>query len=209
MFKAPLQTIFCRLHHTMKIDLPRKSYTYSEYIAMAEGLLREGKVTGLEQSESLLEYSKLNMHRMHRWEKTFVPSSALARKIEAIDKPMHWIIITEGWCGDAAQQLPIIEILARLNPIITTHYVLRDENPDFMDMFLSDGVRSIPVWICTDENWNFRWKWGARPRAAQELLNNLKGASATMDEQKQQLHAWYAKNKHEAFQLEVAKILDT
>ena len=193
----------------MKIDIPKKSYTYSEYIAMVEELLQVGKVTGLQQSESLIEYSKLNMHRMHRWEKTFIPAPALARKIAAIEKRMHWIIITEGWCGDAAQQLPIIEKLADLNPLITTYYVLRDDNPEFMDMYLSDGARAIPVWICTDEHWNFRWKWGARPRLAQELLNKLKESSATVEEQKHQLHAWYSKNKHEAFQLEVAQILDS
>jgi hypothetical protein len=196
-------------YHTMKIILPQKSYTYPEYIAMVEALQHDGKVTGHQQSESLLVYSKLNMHRMHRWEKTFVPSPALARKIAAIDKPLHWVVITEGWCGDAAQQLPVIEKLASLNPLITTHYVLRDENPEFMDLFLTNGARSIPVWICTDEHWNFRWKWGARPRAAQDMLNKLKEEAVSLDEQKQQLHGWYAKNKHEALQLEVAQMLDS
>ncbi|MFM7727929.1 MAG: thioredoxin family protein [Flavobacteriales bacterium] len=192
----------------MKITLPQVSYTYSEYVAMVEALQLEGKVTGHQQSESLLAYSKLNMHRMHRWEKTFIPSSALVRKIQAIDKPMHWVVITEGWCGDAAQQLPVIEKLATQNPLITTHYVLRDDNPDFMDLFLTNGARAIPVWICTDEEWNVRWTWGARPRAAQEMLNKLKEAAVSIDEQKQELHSWYAKNKHEALQLEVAQILD-
>ena len=194
---------------TMKIELPTNSYTYDEYKAMIEALHAQGKVTGVAQSESLLEYSKLNMHRMQRWDKTFVPNAELARTIATIEKSLHWIIITEGWCGDAAQQIPVIEKLAALNPRIHTHYILRDDNRETMDMFLTNGSRSIPVWICTDEHWNFRWKWGARPRAAQDMLNKLKEEAVSLDEQKQQLHGWYAKNKHEALQLEVAQMLDS
>jgi len=192
----------------MKIKLPENSFSYSAYIAFVESLLSEGKVTGHQQSDSLLEYTKLNMHRMHRWEKTFSPLPSLARRIELVEKPMHWIIITEGWCGDAAQQLPVIEKLANLNPRISTHYMLRDENTELMDLFLTNGMRAIPIWICTDENMNLLWSWGARPRVAQELLNKLKAENVPADEQKQQLHAWYAKNKHEAFQLEIAQMLD-
>lgn len=191
----------------MKIELPLINYTYESYVTLVEGLLLEGKVTGHQQSDSLLEYTKLNLHRMHRWEKTFQPNDALARKIQAIDQPIQWIIITEGWCGDAAQQLPVIEKLARLNPLITTTYVLRDDNPDFMNQFLTNGARSIPVWICTDKNQNVLWKWGPRPAEAESLLAGLKQQSVEVSEQKQKLHAWYAANKHQAFQQEIAVLL--
>jgi hypothetical protein len=191
----------------MKIELPATHYSYSNYKALIEELLSEGKVTGHEQSESLLEYTKLNLHRMHRWEKTFAPNEALMRKVSTIQQQMHWIVITEGWCGDAAQQLPVIEKLASLNPLITTHYVLRDDNPELMDLFLSNGLRSIPAWICVDEQWNLMWKWGPRPGIAEQLLRELKSADVSVADRKQQLHAWYARNKHEAFQQEIALLL--
>jgi hypothetical protein len=191
----------------MKIELPHSHYSYDGYKTFVEGLLLTGKVTGHNQSESLLEYTKLNLHRMYRWDKTFEPNEALARKISSIQKPLNWIAITEGWCGDAAQQLPVIEKLARLNPLITTHYILRDDNPELMNLFLTNGARSIPVWICTDENYHFLWRWGSRPKAAENMLAELKAASVADSEKKQKLHAWYAANKHVAMQQEIANLL--
>jgi Thioredoxin len=192
---------------TMKIQLPTTNYSYDEYKAMIEALHSEGKVTGVVQSESLLEYSKLNMHRMQRWDKTFIPSAELVRSVVAIDKPLHWIIITEGWCGDAAQQIPVIEKLAELNPMIQTRYILRDENPETMDLFLTNGSKSIPVWICTDQHWNLLWKWGPRTVAASEMLQSMKEKGVDESTLKQELHTWYARNKHESFQQEIGELV--
>jgi hypothetical protein len=191
----------------MKIELPTTSYSFEEYKTMIEALHAQGKVTGVVQSESLLEYSKLNMHRMHRWDKTFVPNTELARNIAALEKTVHWIVITEGWCGDAAQQIPVIEKLAALNPGIHTHYILRDENPEIMDLFLTNGSRSIPVWICTDEHWNLLWKWGPRTVAAASMLQALKESGADESTRKQELHTWYARNKQESFQQEIGELV--
>ena len=191
----------------MHIDVPEKKYSYLEYQQLIHQLLDSGKVTGDDQSESLLEYTKLNMHRMHRWEKTFSPNPALVKKIGDLQTPMRWVVITEGWCGDAAQQIPVIEKLASHNPLITTHYVLRDENPDFMDLFLTNGSRSIPIWICLDDKSELVWKWGPRPLVAAEMLQLLKNEGVDVSVQKQELHGWYAKNKHHAFQSEIEHLL--
>jgi len=191
----------------MKIEVPENKYSYLEYQQLIHELLESGKVTGDEQSESLLEYTKLNMHRMHRWEKTFSPNPVLIKKIAELKSPLQWVLITEGWCGDAAQQIPVIEKLASFNSLITTQYVLRDENPEFIDSFLTNGARSIPVWICLDSKGEFVWKWGPRPQAAAEMLQRLKNEGVDVSVQKQELHSWYAKNKHHAFQSEIEHLL--
>jgi hypothetical protein len=191
----------------MKIEVPENKYSYPQYQQLIHELLEEGKVTGDEQSESLLEYTRLNLHRMHRWEKTFSPSPALAKKIAELRKPLQWLVITEGWCGDAAQQIPIIEKLAGFNPLIKTSYVLRDENPELMNLFLTNGSKSIPVWICLDDDGEILWKWGPRPKAAADLLIQLKANDVDVSIQKQELHSWYAKNKHQAFQSEIEQLL--
>ena len=191
----------------MKIEVPFKNYSYSEYQQLIDELLKAGKVTGDQQSDSLLEYTKLNMHRMHRWDKTFVPSPTLAKRIVELNHPLLWVVITEGWCGDAAQQLPVIEKLAALNSNITTRYVLRDENPEFMNHFLTHGSKSIPIWICFDAQGYQKWKWGPRPQEAIDLLQQLKDKGADESSRKQELHGWYAKNKHLAFQREIEQLL--
>jgi hypothetical protein len=191
----------------MKIEVPQKTYSYAEYQHLIHELIEIGKVTGVEQSESLLEYTKLNMHRMHRWDKTFTPNAVLAKKISDWKSPLQWIVITEGWCGDAAQQLPVIEKLASLNASITTRYVLRDEQPEFMDHFLTNGSRAIPIWVCLDAMGELIWKWGPRPKEAADLMNRMKEEGLDDSIRKQELHGWYAKNKHIAFQAEIEKLL--
>jgi hypothetical protein len=191
----------------MKIEVPSKKYSYSEYQQLIDDLLQIGKVTGDQQSDSLLEYTKLNMHRMHRWDKTFIPNPTISNRIAKLNQPLLWLIITEGWCGDAAQQLPVIEKLGALNPNITTRYVLRDENPQFMEHFLTNGSRSIPVWICLDAKGEMLWKWGPRPQEAIDLLQQMKDRNVDESIRKQELHSWYAKNKHQAFQREIEQLL--
>jgi len=190
----------------MKIEVPQKKYSYAEYQQLIQDLLTAGKVTGDQQSDSLLEYTKLNLHRMHRWEKTFVPNAVLAKRIADLKSPQQWVVITEGWCGDAAQQIPVIEKLASFNPEISVRYVLRDENPDFMESFLTNGSKSIPIWISLNKDGEFLWKWGPRPKEAADLLNRLKEAGVDVSTMKQELHGWYAKNKQAAIQSEIEQL---
>ena len=60
------------------------------------------------QSEDLLNYSKLNDRRMTRLDKTIQLSHETLLALKKNDKPITWLVLTEGWCGDAAQALPVI-----------------------------------------------------------------------------------------------------
>jgi hypothetical protein len=190
-----------------RIILPEFLYSYKEYKTLIESLLAEGKVTGNDQNPSLIEYTTLNMHRMHRWEKTFIPEETTVSAVKTISSPQTWVIITEGWCGDAAQQIPVFEHLAALNSAIRTRYVLRDENVEFMNHFLTNGARAIPIVLCLDNNYNLIWKWGPRPMDASQLLDDLKAKGMSEQERKKELHTWYAKNKHLSLQKEIRTLI--
>ncbi|TAE48641.1 MAG: thioredoxin family protein, partial [Cytophagales bacterium] len=51
-------------------ELIKNAYSYKEYRQIADNLLLENKTTGFEQSEELTEYTRLNIQRMNRWDKT-------------------------------------------------------------------------------------------------------------------------------------------
>ena len=189
-------------------ELINKALDYQSYKNLIERLLKEGKSTGPNQSQELLQYSELNVHRMNRVEKTTVLIEDLSAKIDLIEQPQIWLILAEGWCGDAAQTIPIFHLIEKQFPKIKIKLLLRDENVEVMDHFLTDGSRSIPKVLMLDaSSLNLLAQWGPRPSEAIALINNLKAAKVDMMEIKEKLHAWYAKNKGVAVQSEIKDII--
>ena len=118
--------------------------SYRDYRELVEQLADEHSNTGIEKTEALANYTKLNDRRMRRWDKTIKISKETQQKISEFNQKMTLLIITESWCGDAAHVIPALNKIAELNPNIDVKLVLRDENLELMDMFLTKGGRAIP-----------------------------------------------------------------
>ena len=155
------------------------------------------------------EYRKLNLQRSQRLEKYFVPSEELIRAIDDIEKPQVWMVITESWCGDSAQNIPVFVKAASLNSNITLRIIYRDQNPEIMDLYLTNGSRSIPKLVVFDENNHELFQWGPRPREAQELFNRLKNEGVLKSEINKELQLWYGKNRGKAVEKELVDLLNS
>lgn len=187
------------------------SYSYIEYRKLVSNLLAEGKSTGLEQSEDLTNYSSLNETRMNRLEKTIKITETTISKLENIRKNYIWLVISEGWCGDAAQLLPIIyKMAAESENKIDLKIVLRDENPELMNLFLTNGGKAIPKLIIIDkEKLEVLADWGPRPKGAIDLVNNYKKEFGAFDETiKANLQLWYLHDKGVSTQDEIMEIME-
>lgn len=184
------------------------SYTYLEYRNLVSSLLAEGKSTEPEQSEALTNYSLLNDKRMKRLDKTIKISDSTAQEINQLKEPQTWLVITEGWCGDAAQNLPVIAKMVALNSNINLKLVLRDENLELMDLFLTNGGKSIPKLIILDQDNNVLNTWGPRPNVATKMVAEYKAEHGALDAQfKQDLQVWYNKDKGLSTQEDFVKII--
>lgn len=144
---------------------------YSTYRQLISDLLLQNKTTGPDQSEKMVEYAKVNLHRIKRLEKTIKIDAELDNKLKEIKTTQTVIAITEGWCGDAAQNLPLFDLISQKYDQIKLYAVLRDENPEIMDNYLSNGARAIPKIIWFKSSLEEKFTWGPRPAAAQELIN--------------------------------------
>ena len=185
-----------------------KSMTFAEYIKLIDDLLMDGKTTGPKQSEEMFGYAKLNRQRMHRLEKTAELSADVVTAAEQLERKLLWLIITEGWCGDAAQNIPIIEKIASASSKIETRYVLRDENLELIDRFLTGGARSIPKLIALDaETLEVLGTWGARPAAAQGYFDELKSSGVEKPLIMEGLQRWYNADKNRSIQSEFAALI--
>ena len=175
--------------------------SYPKYRTLVHDLLIVGKSTGSIQSEALTNYSLLNERRMKRLDKTIKISDETKAVFKSITEKQTWLVLTEGWCGDAAQNLPVIQKLAAENENIALKIVLRDEYLELMDLFLTNGGRSIPKVILLDAQNNVQHTWGPRPTLATEMMADYKAKNGSIDAQfKQDLQVWYNKNKGQSVQ---------
>ncbi len=182
---------------------------FAEYIKLIDDLLLEGKTTGPKQSEEMFNYGRLNRQRMKRLGNTVRLKESLKEKIGKIERRMFWLIITEGWCGDAAQSIPVIEKIAHENSNIETLYVLRDENPELMDKYLTNNARSIPKLIALDaETLEELGTWGPRPQAAMNYFYEMREGGLAKHVMMEHLQRWYLKDKERAIQEEFEVLLD-
>ncbi|WP_272151633.1 thioredoxin family protein [Tenacibaculum aiptasiae] len=186
----------------------QKAISYSEYRILVKDLLEQGKSTGLTQSDALLNYSLLNDKRMKRLDKTIKISEETIAKVKDVKEPQTWLVLTEGWCGDAAQNLPVINKIAEENPNIQLKLVLRDENLELMDKFLTNGGRSIPKLIALDKENEVVDTWGPRPSVATKMVADYKTEHGSLDADfKKDLQVWYNKNKGNNVQEDILTLL--
>ncbi|TVT38400.1 thioredoxin family protein [Hymenobacter setariae] len=185
------------------------AYIYTAYRQLIDDLLAEGKTTGPQQTPELVEYTALNVQRMHRLDKTVKVQAALAAAAAGLQGQYIWLIITEGWCGDAAQIVPVLEAVAQASQgHLTTRYVLRDEHPTLMDQYLTGTSRAIPKLVVLDANTLAEiTHWGPRPVPARELVQRLKAEGMPHDDFIRELHTWYAHDRTQTTQTEMLALV--
>jgi len=186
-----------------------KSHSYVKYRTVVSNLLKEGKSSGNQQSEALTHYSELNEARMNRLDKKTVISEENIQKLLTLKSKYTWLVLSEGWCGDAAQILPVLNKLAVITPNIDLKIVFRDENEALMNMFLTNGGKSIPKLIVLDEtSKNALGNWGPRPKGASDLIQSYKRQYGAIDETaKTELQLWYLHDKGLSTQNELVTMM--
>jgi thiol-disulfide isomerase/thioredoxin len=189
-------------------DFINKAFSYSSYRNLLDELLKENKTTGDDQSQDMLNYAKLNMQRMKRIDKTIQLTEDIKKTVSELLHKITWLVITEGWCGDASQIVPVLAKIAEEFPDkIELKLILRDENPEIMDNYLTNGTRSIPKVIFLDSNLNEITTWGPRPKKGQDIINNMKAMGYGYDYWKGELHTWYTFDKQKTIQAEMNEVL--
>jgi hypothetical protein len=181
------------------------SLSYISYRNLIDILLSEGKTTGNNNESSMIEYTKLNVRRMNRIDKTTVINEEFKGLIK---NKQHWVVITEGWCGDAANIVPVIAKMSEQSDNVELHILLRDENTGVMTEYLTNGARSIPLLIVLDENFDELFVWGPRPADLQQyVLDFKKQARFDIEELKKNIQMWYFKDNTVSKQKEIIELI--
>jgi hypothetical protein len=191
-------------------DTIEHAMSYGEYRKMIENLLAKGKTTGPNQSEAMTEYTRKNVRRMNRVGKETKLNDSLKKKLKALDTPMIWLVLTEGWCGDAAQNIPVLNKMADASPHVKLKLILRDEHTDIMDQYLTNGGRSIPKLVCLHgETLEELGTWGPRPGDFQEKAMAWKDdPEISKKEWAGKLHAWYEDDETQTLQADFDMLIE-
>lgn len=172
-----------------------KAMDYTQYNLLFKQLVDEERTTG-EQTQEKIEYTKLNFSRTKRLDKTAKISEGAVEIFKNILEKQTWLVISEPWCGDAAQTLPFLNKISQWSENIDLKIVLRDENPELMNQFLTHGSQSIPIVIILDANLNVSQTFGPRSKAATQLVIDYKTEHGVLDDVfKELLQVWYNKDK--------------
>lgn len=186
------------------------SYSYSEYRNHIGLLLQDGLSTGATQSEDLTQYSSLNEVRMNRLDKTIKLTDDIKDRLGKLKKEHVLLVISEGWCGDAAQIVPVINKMANETDKLELEIVLRDDNDELMNEYLTNGARSIPKLVLVEKDTHIaRGSWGPRPHDAAKLIRDYKEQHGVIDQEaKTELQKWYLHDKGESTMKEITLLLE-
>ena len=188
-----------------------KAMTYEQYRKLILKLLQEGKTTGPDQSLKMIEYTALNNSRMHRLDRTIALLPELIDILQGMERKMYWLVLSEAWCGDAAQSIPIIAKMVDASPALEMGILLRDENPTVMQAHLTNGAHAIPKLIALDpEKLEVIGEWGPRPAEPQKIVMDYKAMPEPKEnysEVSKRVQMWYNADKGLSLQLEFIGLL--
>lgn len=187
-----------------------QAFDYITHQKMISDLFNQNKTTNGDNRENMLNYTKLYLHRVSRWDKRGKLNDELIGKLRSFPRKMIWLVLNEGWCGDSAQTLPFINLMAEVSNNIDLKIILRDQNLELMDQFLTNGARSIPKLIALDaHNLDVLGTWGPRPKEANEMYKAQRENPDIPNKQAvENLHLWYARDKGKSIQQEFMELLD-
>lgn len=188
-------------------EILEKSLNYNAYRELVDRLVAEGKTTGVNQTEKLIEFTKLNVQRMKRLDKTIKVSETAIAKITRKPCRFHMVVIGDAWCGDCAQIIPVLNKIAENSEgHLQLNIISRDASEELKSRYGKEGIISIPKVLIMDEDLSVVFNvWGSRPKPALEILKKWKENQATIshEEFEKELHMWYTKDKGEAIVSEI------
>ena len=186
---------------------PQHGLTYEAYRAAWIEKIQQ-PLNGLDRTQRrYLYYARYNNERSEQVHQAYEVSANLREAVLKIDTPQLWMVLTEDWCGDSAYNLPVLVEAARLNPKIDLRIVLRDDNLDIMDHYLTGTARSIPKLVAFSEDGAEIFRWGPRPEEAQRLRERLLEEGISGGEVSKKLIEWYDEGGWQLVDDELTQVL--
>jgi hypothetical protein len=174
---------------------------------MTETLTMRERYLGAPEFDEMLATAEKNADLWAAvWRRARV-ADELVQRVAALGGAWHLLVLSEDWCGDAVNSVPVLAKLAELTPNADLRVLARDHNLDLMDTHLTGTSRSIPVVIMLDEHYRERGWWGSRPAELQAWVLGP-GQALDKEERYKFVRGWYARDAGRTTLEEVVAILE-
>lgn len=140
------------------------------------------------------------------WRRAEVSEDYL-RRVAALPGRWHLLVLSEDWCGDAVNTVPVVAKLVALSPNTDLRVLERDANLDLMDAHLTGTSRSIPVVILLDDSYVERGWWGPRPTVLQGRVSGEWNELEKSDRYRE-ARTWYARDRGRTTLEEVVAMME-
>jgi hypothetical protein len=125
-----------------------------------------------EEYRNGMQVNQQELNRVYE-QVTFTEEDLVTFK-EIQEQNWRGIVLTADWCGDAALNVPILQKIAEQSNI-ELRYLIRDENLELMDQYLTNGKsRSIPIFIFISLEGKEVMVWGPRAAHVEDLVASLR-----------------------------------
>jgi hypothetical protein len=129
------------------------------------------------------------------------------RRVTVLPGRWHLLVLSEDWCGDAVNTVPVLAKLVERTPNADLRVLGREANPDLMDSHLTGASRSIPVVIVLDDGFEERGWWGPRPTVLQHWVSG-QGRLLEKSARYREARTWYARDRGRTTLEEVVSIME-
>ena len=149
----------------------QNGYNFEDYLEQIEDELE--KQIELDDPKELVPYYAINLKQSREIRKNFRYNPGMEKKAKSYNAELKFLVISEGWCEDASQIVPIVDRLAETIGI-ECKIVFRDENLELMEEYHTNGSFSVPIIIGVTPEGEEAFRFGPRPAKAMEFTNRFK-----------------------------------
>jgi hypothetical protein len=192
---------------TYSTEFINASFTYAAYREEISSELAQPPKD--EAAQKMRPYTQKNVGLMNEYDDSYRVSENLKSILNAAPATV-WVVITEGWCGDAAFNVPMFAAIEKAVPEkVRLCIFFRDSNPELMDANLTEGGRSIPKLIVLSEDLKELGSWGPRPAALQILMSQWKADGLGLKDIISKAREWYDRDETQSLQEELIKLVES
>lgn len=130
------------------------------------------------------------------YQTTAIPEWAIEAVRDRLGR-VRLLVIAEDWCGDASNTVPVLARLGDEADGLDLRIIRRDDHPEVMNAYLTNGSRSIPIVIALDGDFRELGHWGPRPRELQQWVMEHRDRMPA-PERYRETRRWYARDRGES-----------